>query len=215
MRRGAILRTGTVAAVFGAAMFVPAWLDFDRRFEFLQNQFEVISFGVLAGRWAVKNVAFLGVPVLVVLVLRGPVVLAAIRRFRSDVLVRFAIFMAVATELLFLRLPFKPLHLLPVVVALALLLAASPTRPRGTTASVLVAYAVFAVVSVQVAAPDRPHAASDARFAPAITWGVVANEIDCRVNPPFRSSWPDLDTDASEFMALEVFDCQSRSWRGE
>jgi len=208
-----VLRTGAVTAVVGALWFVPAWLSVGRTGRFLRNEFETTGPLALVGRWGVKNIGFLGVPALVVLVALVPVLLAAVRRWRTDVLVRFAVLAAVAAELLFLRFPWKPVHLLPVLVAIALLLAASPRTRTVHVAALVASQLLLAVVSITVAQPDVANAATTGRLDPGITWGVVVNEVDCRVDPPHEGGWPDLRTPAADYAAIDAFTCQARSWR--
>jgi hypothetical protein len=129
------------------------------------------------------------------------------------VLVRFAVFVAVGAELLFLRFPWKPVHLLPVLVAVALLVAASPRTRPGHVAALVVSQLLLAVVSITVAEPDVANAASTGRLHLGVTWGVVVNEVDCRVDPPFEGGWPDLRTPAADYAAIDVFTCQARPWR--
>jgi len=208
-----VLRTAALTVGVGLLWFVPAWLSVGRTGRFLQNEFETTGPLALVGRWGVKNIGFLGVPSLVVLVALAPVLLAALRRLRTDVLVRFAVLAAIAAELLFLRFPWKPVHLLPVLVAIALLLAASPRTRPVHVAALVASQVLLAVVSITVAEPDVTNAATTGRLHPGVTWGVVVNEVDCRVDPPFDGGWPDLRTPAADYAAIDVFTCQARSWR--
>jgi len=211
-RRG-VLRTGLVTVAVGVLWFVPSWLSVGRTTRFLQNEFETTGVLALVGRWGVKNIGFFGVPALLVLAVLAPVLLAGLRRAREDLLVRFAVLVAVAAEVLFLRFPWKPVHLLPVLVALAIVLAASPRTRPVHVAAVVGAQLVLAVASVTVAEPDVTNAATSGRLHLGVTWGVVVNEVDCRVDPPFDDGWPDLDTPAADDAAIDVFTCQARSWR--
>jgi len=208
-----LARTAAVTVVVGLAWFVPSWLSVGRTSRFLVNEFETTGVAAMVGRWGVKNIGFFGVPALVVLVALVPVVLAALRLARTDVLVRFAVLAAIAAEVLFLRFPWKPVHLLPVLVCLAVLLAASPRTANRHVAALVGAQLLLAVVSITVAEPDITNAATTGRLHPGITWGVVVNEVDCRVDPPFEGDWPDLDTPAADYAAIDVFTCQARSWR--
>jgi len=213
VRRRDVVRTGIVTVLLGLAWFVPAWLSVGRTSRFLVNEFETTGFVALVGRWGVKNIGFFGLPALLVLAVSLPVLLAAARQWRGDVLVRFAVLAATGAEALFLRFPWKPVHLLPVLVCVALLVAASPrTRPVHVIALVG-AQLLLAVVSITVAAPDVTNAATTGRLDPGVTWGVVVNEVDCRVDPPFDGGWPDLDVPAADYAAIDAFTCQARSWR--
>jgi hypothetical protein len=129
------------------------------------------------------------------------------------VLIRFAVYAAVVTELLYLRFPWKPVHLLPVAVCLAILVALSPRTTNRFVVALVASQVVLAFVSVSVARPDVVDAATSGRLAPSITSGVVLNDIDCRLDPPFDGTWPDLDTPAADYAGVRIFQCQARSWR--
>lgn len=205
--------TGAVAGAMAVAWFVPAWLSVGRTDQFLQNQLRAGDFWVMVARWGVKNLAFFGVVTLVVLLVRVPVLLAAVARFRDLVLVRFALFAAVGTELVYLRFPWKPAHLVPMAVCLAILLAVGPRTSNRFVAVVVVSQLLLAVVSIRLAEPDVVDAATGGRFEPGIAPGVVANDIDCRLDPPFEGDWPDLGSVEADLAAVRVFQCQARSWR--
>lgn len=208
-----VILTGVVTGLLGAAWFVPPWLSVGRTAQFLDNQLRAGDLFVMVGRWGVKNIAFFGVLTIVVLLVRAPVLLAALGQFRHVVLVRFAVFAAIAAEGLYLRFPWKPVHLLPVAVCLALLVALGPRTTNRFVAVVVATQLLLAVVSVSVAEPDVVDDASSGRFAPGFTPGVVLNEIECRTDPPFDGDWPALDTVEADLAAVRVFQCQARSWR--
>ena len=209
----ATITTGLVTLLLGAAWFVPSWLSVGRTTQFLQNQLRAGPFFVMVGRWGVKNLAFFGVLTLLVLLVRSPVLVAALVRFRELVLVRFAVYAAVVTEALYLRFPWKPVHLLPMVVCLAILLAVSPRTSNRLVAAIVATQLVFALVSVSVARPDVVDDARSGQLAPGFTRGVVLNDIDCRLDPPFEGTWPSLDSVEADLAAVRVFQCQARSWR--
>ncbi len=212
--RSAVL-TGAVAAVVAVAWFIPSWLSVGRTSQFLENQLQAGSFPVMVARWGVKNIAFFGVFLIVVLLVRAPVLWAAVARFRQLVLVRFAVFAAVATEIVYLRFPWKPVHLLPLSVCLAILLAVSGRTSNRLVAVVVGCQLLLAVVSVSLAAPDVVDAATTGRFDPSLRWGVVVNDIDCRLDPPYEGRWPPLASPGADYAAVRVFECQARSWRGD
>ena len=206
--------TGAVTAAAATLWFVPSWLSVGRTSAFLVNEFETTGFGAMVGRWGVKNIAFFGVPGLAVLVVLVPVLVAALRLARTSVLVRFAVLAAVVGELLFLRFPWKLVHLLPVLVCLALVLAASPRLRTWHVASLVAAQLVLAFVSISVAEPDITNAATTGRLHLGVEWGVVVNDLDCRLDPPHGDGgWPDLDTPAADYAAIDACTCQARSWR--
>ena len=212
---GPAMRTAIVAGLLGAAWFVPSWLSVGRTTRFLDNQLRAGDFFVMVGRWGVKNMAFFGLFTLAVLLVRAPVLLAALARFRTLVLVRFAVFAALTTEALYLRFPWKPVHLLPVAVCIAILVAVSPRASNRFVGAVVASQVLLAFVSISVAQPDVVDNATSGRVAPALTAGVVLNEIDCRIDPPYAGVWPDLDSPDADFAAVRAFQCQARSWRSE
>lgn len=211
----AVVRSAIVAAVVGASFFVPAWLQYDRTFGFLQNEFEVGSLVAMVGRWFVKNVAFFGIPVLVLLAVRARTVFAVLGRWRTSELIRVAIVLTVAAEGIFLRLPFKVVHLLPMAVAVAIVVASSPRFGNRFVAALLAAQICLAVVSVTLAAPDSPDAATTGEFRPGVVWGVVVNDVRCRVDPPVDDASPDPTTVQGRDAAVEMFRCQARAWRAD
>lgn len=209
-----VLVTGIVTGAAGLAWFVPSWLSVGRTSAFLVNEFETTGFVAMVGRWGVKNIAFFGVFGLLVLVVLVPVLLDGLRLARSSVLVRFAVLAAAAAEVLFLRFPWKPVHLLPVLVCLAVLLAASPRTRTWHVGALVTAQLLLAFVSITVAEPDITNAATTGRLHLGTAWGVVVNDVDCRTDPPYGDGgWPDLDTPAADYAAIDVFTCQARSWR--
>ncbi len=211
-RDAAVTAAVTIGA--GALWFVPSWLSVGRTSRFLVNEFETTGFGAMVGRWGVKNIAFFGVFTLVVLIVLSPLLLSALRQVRTRLLVRFAVLAALGAELVFLRFPWKPVHLLPVLIAIAVLLAASPRTSTRHVAALVASQVVLAFVSVTVAEPDIADAATTGRVHLGLTFGVVVNDIDCRVDPPFGDGgWPDLDTPAADYAAIDMFTCQARSWR--
>ena len=208
------LVTGAVTALAGLVWFIPSWLSVGRTGRFLVNEFETTGVVAMAGRWGVKNIAFFGVFSLVVLAALAPVLLAALRLVRTSVLVRFAVLAALVAELLFLRFPWKLAHLLPVLVCLAILLAASPRLRTWHVGALLASQVLLAFVSVTVAEPDITNAATTGRVHLGVTWGVVVNDLDCRIDPPYgEGGWPDLDTPAADYAAIDMFTCQARPWR--
>ncbi len=215
MRSAAI--TAAWSGLVAVLWFVPPWLSVGRTARFLDNELRTQGIVVQVARWGVKNIAFFGVLTMIVLVVRSPVVLAALRRFRSDLLVRFAVLAAIGSEMLFLRFPWKPVHLLPMIVCVAVLLARNPETSNRLVGAVVVAQLSLAFVSITVAEPDVVDRATSGRLHVGITAGVVVNDLDCRLDAPFDApegrDWPDLDDPEADRAAIAVFACQARSWR--
>lgn len=207
--------TAAVACALGSAWFVPSWLAADRTTRFLDSGLSFEGFAVHLGRWAVKNLAAVGPAALVVLLVGIPVLLAALRTWRTSAVVRFAIVGAIASQLVYLRLPLKIVHLLPVVALVALLAVASPTARARWLAALVGAQLLLAVVSVTVAAPDELDRARSAELSPGVVAGVVVNDVRCRLDDLDSGPRPAPQTGAAVARSGEAFACQHRAWRPE
>jgi hypothetical protein len=214
LRRGAgagAVTTAAVAAVAAVLLFVPAWLAADRSLGFVDNELEVTGTVVLIGRWGVKNLAFFGPVVLVALVLSARNTLDCLRHWSDSTLVRFGVLGFAGTELLYLRFPWKPLHLLPALVCLALVLA--PSVRRHWHVVLIAGGLLHGVVTVTVAVPDVPHRATTAELSPSIVAGVVVTDVRCRLDDRRRGPWPDVRIPEAQERAEVLFDCQAALWR--
>jgi hypothetical protein len=215
----ATLRTAAVLGLVGALCFVPPWLSSDRTLDFLEGQLEFVGVGIHLGRWAVKNAAVIGVPAALVLLVGVRRLLGALARWTASPVVRFSVFAIVAMELLFFRLPFKPLHLLPVVAAGVLLAGASPLVTKRWLLALAAAQVLGAFVGTTIAEPDVPHAARSGQVRLGLIEGTLLNEVRCRLDDRERGPWPD-PTDPAEFdaamaRAFDSFDCQIGTWRAD
>lgn len=215
----ATLTTAGVATAIGALCFVPSWWAAGRHLSFLSQSAPFTGWGVNAGRWAVKNAAVIGVPagiVFLVGIRRG---FGALARWHGSVAVRFAVLSTVAAELLFLRFPFKPVHLLPVVVAVALLVGASPAVSQRWLVALFVTQLVGGLVSTTIGQPDVPHAATSGRIAIHVTEGPLLNDVRCRLEDRRAGPWPDpvdpVTVGEAHARAAANFDCQSETWKAD
>jgi hypothetical protein len=212
----ATLITGGTLLVVGALCFVPPWLSTDRTLDFLHNELAFVGWRVHAGRWLVKNLAAATLPGAAVLVVGGRHLLAGVRRWRASVVVRFALLAIVAEELLFFRLPFKPVHLLPVVAATTLLVGAARLERRRWLVVLVGAQLVAATVGATFAAPDVPDHAGGGRIAVRIADGIVVNDLRCRVADLDRGPYVDGDSEAERAEAAARaeanFTCQRDAW---
>jgi hypothetical protein len=180
---------GAATALLGGMLFVPAWLAADRSFAFLHNELAVWS-GLLlqAGRSGAKHVFFFGLPLLVVLAAAAPAMVGAVRdHWRRSVVLRFAVLAALVTEALFLWLPWKLAHLLPLLVAVVMVLAHSRWDRRRLAVLVLAVQSVTAVVTVPLVRPDTPDRATGAEWAPALERGPLVRDVVCRLDDRTRS----------------------------
>lgn len=177
--RSQALTAAAVAAVGTLLLFVPSIVAAGG-LAFAQNDFSTASPLVHLGRAAVKDLLLLGPVTWLAVLAAVPAVLVALRGWRSSWLVRFAVPALVLSQLLFIRFPWKMGHLLPSLVAGAIVLAvALADRPRLLIALVVL-QVVSGLVQVQVIEPDRPNQATGAKVAFAVDWGPLVVDWRCR-----------------------------------
>src|SRR3546814_17055649 len=97
----------------------------------------------------------------------------------------------VVSELLFFRLPLKPVHLLPVVAAVALMAGASPRVSRGLLIALVGAQLLGGVVGPTIGAPDVAPEATTGRLDVGLTAGPLLNMVQCRLDARELGPWPD------------------------
>lgn len=209
--------TGGATAFASIVVFIPSWFDAGHSFDFLGHLPEYPGIVVNLGRWAVKNAAVIGLPAGIVL-LAGVTQWGRIgQRWSDSVVARFAILVVVTGELLFLRFPWKPLHLLPVVVGAALVIGLSPAVRRGWLVALVAAQLLGGLVTTTIAEPDIPHHARSGRPALRLTDGPLLNDVRCRLDDRRDGPWPDpadpAELPAAVARAAILFDCQSATWK--
>jgi hypothetical protein len=212
--RRAVARTALVALGVGIVCFLPPWLDAGRSFGFIENELQFVGFGVHLGRWAVKNLALFGVLATGVLLVGVPKLVGALQRWSASTVVRYAVLSLVASEVLYFRFPFKPMHLLPVVAAVALLVGASPLVTKRWLAALVVAQLVGGLVGATIAAPDVEDDARSGRVALSVTAGPLLTDVRCRLDDRDLGPWPDPASDAATDRAAANSRCQNATWRG-
>ena len=210
-KRSALVGVGVVTVVVGALCFVPAWLAADRSFAFFTTETQVTSLTTLVGRWGVKNLAFWGPVTLLVIAAWCFQWLPTVRSaWAESVLTRFALIGLVWVELVYLRFPWKPLHLLPALLFVALLVGRSDRRIAYAVAGGL---ALNALVTLTVAAPDVPHRATTGEVGIELRRGVLITDIDCRFEDANLGAWPEIGSAAAYDRSVGIFDCQAQLWR--
>jgi hypothetical protein len=195
-RRPRCLRTLAVALPIGALLYVPAWLAFDRSARVLDTAEGWRSLGSNLGRFAYKNYVSAGALLLVLVAVAAPALVAALRRWGQDPMLRVGVLGFAVTEALFFVLPWKYNHLLPALLMLLLWLGASARNHRPFLWLVIGAIAVNGVITFRPLAPDNPAAADAGRWDPAISPGLLVNDVRCRLDamhddpPPLnREAW--------------------------
>jgi hypothetical protein len=175
------LRTAALALPLGAMLYIPSWLAFDRSARFLENTEGYRSFGTNLGRFLYKNYATAGPILLVVLLVAVPALLAALRRWGTDPMLRFGVLGFVGTQALYFMMPWKAAHLLPSLLTLILWIGASARNRRGFLWVLVAAIAVNGLFSLRLLAPDRPGEAQGGSWDPGLGVGFLVNDIRCRL----------------------------------
>jgi hypothetical protein len=195
-RRRTCLRTLALTLPLGALLYVPSWLAYDRSAEFLETAEGWRSFGNNLGRFAYKNYVFAGALLLVMVAVATPALVAALRRWGRDPMLRAGVLGLAVTEGLFFLLPWKYNHLIPSLVMLLLWLGASRRNQRPFLWVAIGALAVNGLVTFRPLAPDVPAVAETGRWDPSLTAGLLLNDVDCRLDamhddpPPLnREAW--------------------------
>lgn len=192
-RRSAVVAAG-VAVPCAALLYVPVWLSYDRTLRFLDATDGWVSLSNNLARFLLKNYAAAGVSLVVVLAVAAPALLRALRNWDRDPMLRFAVLGLLAIELLFLRMPWKPAHLVPAVLAFVLWIGASERNRRPFLWVVVAAIAVNGLVVFRPFVADKPNSTGGGDFAPTITVGWLANDIRCRAE--YMDEPPHLDSGA-------------------
>jgi hypothetical protein len=187
-------RTLLVAAPLAALVYVPSWLAFDRTFGFLDHGQDYLGLANHLGRFLYKNFVVAGLLFTGLVAVAAPALLASLKRWGRDPMVRFSVLALVATEAMFLQFPWKGVHLLPAVMALVLWVAATTRNTRPFLWAFVAAGVINGLVAFRPLAPDRPDDSRGARWEPTLQQGLVLNDIDCRLD--FMSEEPDIDNGA-------------------
>jgi hypothetical protein len=190
-RRRALV-AGAVTVPLALALFLPAWLSFDRSLGFLEHTESWNGVANNLGRFAVKVYGVAGLAMVAVVALAVPALVRSLRRWNADPLVRFGALGFAATLVIFLLFPWKPAHLVPSLLTLVLWIAASDRNRRSYLWLLVAAVALNGLVTLRLVAPDRPDASRSARFEPVLSWGLLVNDTRCRVE--FMDEPPSADS---------------------
>ncbi|MGY6499780.1 MAG: hypothetical protein ACXIVQ_02625 [Acidimicrobiales bacterium] len=195
-----VAATAVGAGVLTALIYLPPFLTLGS--DFVRSEVPSSTFWVQVGRFGVKNAFFFG-PVVIVLV--GA---ALARRWRRVVAAwpvsataRFGVLAFVATQLLFLRFPWKLAHLIPALAGLVLVLAASRLLSRRGVAVLIAAQVLLGLVTVNLAQPDQPNQATGGEVRPEIVVGPWLRDLQCR-----------LDGDRDAYRSDDGLDAIDATW---
>jgi hypothetical protein len=159
---------------------VPSFLAFDRTFGFLDHTDGWRGLSNNVSRFLYKNYVATGGAFILVALTFVPALWRSLRRWREDRLVRIAALGFLATEMLFLQLPWKLAHLLPALLMLLLWLGATDRNRRPWMIVLIVAVAINGVVAFRPFTPDRPDQSASADFDPVFMYGLLLNDVRCR-----------------------------------
>ena len=195
-RRRACLRTALVTVPLAVLVYVPSWLAYDRSFDFLDSPEGWRSLANNTGRFVYKTYVTFGGVALAVLAVAVPALVAALRRWRVDPLLRLGVLGTAVGAGAYFVFPWKFAHLLPALVMLLLWLGASTCNRRPFLLVLIGALAFNGLVTVRLLAPDEPGEATTGTWDPAISLGLLANDVACRldamdepVRPLNRGAW--------------------------
>jgi hypothetical protein len=175
------LQTGALALPLGVLLFVPSWLAYDRTLDFLHNEEGFRSVGNNLGRFTYKSYSAVGIVAILVLLVAVPALWAALRRWRDDPMLRFAVLGFLGSEALYFVMPWKMAHLLPSLLTLLLWVAASRMNQRRYLWVLVGALALNGIVSFRLMTPDETDASTGGSFDPTVGLGLLLNDIDCRL----------------------------------
>ncbi|MEM9203085.1 MAG: hypothetical protein AAGC53_15610, partial [Actinomycetota bacterium] len=205
-----LVLTGVVTVVVGALCFVPVWLASGRTLDFVTTETQITNVTTLLGRWGVKNLAFWG-PVTVGVLLWWVAIRARFEiAWSRSRLIRFGVLGLLWSEAVYLRFPWKPLHLLPALLFLAIVVARSTPRTQLLLGFGL---ALNAFVTLTVARPDVPHRATTGELDIELRRGVLVTDIGCRLDDRERGTWPAIGSTEAYDRSVVTFDCQAQVYR--
>lgn len=207
-RRRRCVLTALVAAPLGAALYIPSWLAFDRSLGFLESAEGYRGFFSNVGLFLYKGYAATGIALIVVLGLTVPALWRTLASWGRDPMLRFSVLTLLVTLGLFFQYPWKLAHLLPSLLAALLWLGTSSWgRNRRFLWIVVAAVAVNGVLTFRPLAPDKPSEATTGTWNPAISRGLLVNDIDCR--------WEYMQRPPSQQAMKEAWACALIPLRGD
>jgi hypothetical protein len=178
-RRDAAL-AGAVGAVVSVLVYLAPFFAAGSSLAFANNDFATSSPLNHLGRAVAKDLYFFGPYASIALVFALPALVRAQRTWRQSWALRFGTIGLVASQLLFLRFPWKMGHLIPTLVCLSVLLAvAFASRPR-VLAVFIALQLLFGVVNVELFRPNTPNDATGAKFELDVRWGPFVIDTRCR-----------------------------------
>jgi hypothetical protein len=179
--RPRLVGVGASVLALTALVFLAPYLQLGAGF--LRSDVPASTWVVQLGRFGVKTTFFFG-PVVIGLVLwhLSSIVRSVRTRWATSTVLRAGLLGLAATQLLFLRFPWKLAHLIPAFLFLVLVLGASRALSRRAVALLLVAQLILGVVTVNLARPDRPNEATGGRLSVELVEGPWVRDLRCRLD---------------------------------
>jgi hypothetical protein len=171
-----------VAAIVSVVAFLPPFFAAGESLAFARNDFSTGSPANHVGRAMVKNLAYFGPYAAVALALAVPALWRLRLVWHDRWLVRFAAIGFVASEVLFIRFPWKVGHLIPAMVCLAVLLAEALRDNRRLFTAIVLAQLALGIVNVELVQPDVPNAAGSASLDVRVRPGPLVVDTRCRAD---------------------------------
>jgi hypothetical protein len=204
-RRSRAALAAAVTAIGSVLLYLPPFFAAGSSLAFANNDFETSTPLNHIGRMLAKDLYFFGPFVTIGLVFALPAVLRATAGWRASWALRFGAIGLVASQLLFLRFPWKMGHLIPTLVCLAVVLAvALDARPR-LLAIIVALQLLYGVVNVELFRPDTPNEATGAKLELDVRFGPFVVDSQCRDED--RDAW--IGNDRSRLEA--VWNC-AKPW---
>ena len=178
-RRLAALATVVVGLV--VVVYLPPWFQLGS--DMARSAPQESSWLVQVGRFGAKNLYFFGPVVTALLLWFTPRIWrSAFLRAPTSTVVRFSALGFALVELLFLRFPWKLGHLIPAWLCVVLLLGATRVLGRRALAVFVAAQLLFGVVTVNLARPDQPDAATGGHLTFEVVEGPLVRDLRCRLD---------------------------------
>ncbi len=186
-KRKQIVWAGFLCGVSSALFYLPSFINAGYTFIFLTpgvGGLEFWTFYLRAGRFIYKNIYFWGLPAFIILVAMSLISIKKRQiffqeRWRAISLLSF--FIIIGYEALYFEYPIKPAYLLPLLpFALIVLGIGLKDRPKIIYLFATLVF-FYNFINFNVAKPNIPGQATDAKFGFAIEKGYLLQDIEKRL----------------------------------
>ena len=116
-------------------------------------------------------------------------------------------------ELLYLRFPFKLVHLIPAGMAVALSIGHLGPSARRWIGALIAAQLIGGIVTTTLAAPDVVDRATGGEIELGVTEGPLVTDVQCRLDDRDDGPYVDGRSNESVQRAAQNAACQLTTWR--